>query len=196
MADPTALFSVAELQAFSAKVQDATKFSADDIGAVEAFVRRRFETACQVAFIPTTATDERHDGSGTDRIILNHRRPSAPTAVSVNGIAFSVTELADLWAKPNGLLIRREMGAWYSGSGNVLVTYEHGFSAVPDDIHREAMIYAVDQLVATRISDRTRSFSDDSGTYAYSWAGKAPHWTGIDSVDAVLVDYARKATVA
>lgn len=188
MADPTALFTATELRGFSSKVSDSAAFSDTAIAAAEAYVRTRFERACDLSFIPATVTDEVRDGSGTNLLRLLHRMPYEVTEVEVDGTAYDEDELADVEPHDAGFLIRKS-GVFAEGTRNILVSYKHGFTAVPDDIKAEAMAYAVDRLVATRLGDRTRTFSDETGSYSYSWAGQAPHWTGIDSVDAVLASY-------
>ncbi|WP_144121128.1 hypothetical protein [Catellatospora sichuanensis] len=68
----------------------------------------------------------------------------------------------------------------------------YGFKAVPDDIHRAALLRARSHLVASRsgIPDRATSFQpSEGGTYTLSTPGVRGSQTGIPDVDKALSDY-------
>lgn len=163
MADPTALFTTAEARAFNGGVlADTTRYLTADITAKEAEIRAAFARICGVQFIPTTE-EEAHDGDGTDSLILDWPKPISITSITIDGTALSATAISQtdyaegLALYPTGKITRRS-GVFADGRQNVLVTYKHGYSAVPADIKRAALIVATSELPATNVTYSADSY--------------------------------------
>lgn len=84
------------------------------------------------------------DGSGTDSLLLPELPVNTVGTVTVNGGTVTDYCLAD-----NGILYRGTAGSryswphcWPAGRQNVTVTYDHGYSEVPEDIRMVALAVA------------------------------------------------------
>jgi hypothetical protein len=75
--------------------------------------------------------------------------------------------------------------------GSLTVTYEYGFTAVPEDVKRAAMLRGRTVLYDrdSGIPDRAMSFNVDGAQYALATAGRSGFETGIPEVDAILGRY-------
>lgn len=196
MADPTALFSVAEARAFDqAQLTSVTTYPSATIEATEASIRAHFHEACGVAFIPTTVTDAYEDGTGARALILPHVKLISVTACIIYDSSLSIietfdaTDLADLALYDSGKIVRRSEGLFDEGEKNVKITYKHGYTAVPGPIKRAALIVALDQLVSSNVGDRMTYMSDGSMTYSMAVAGRGGQEFGIPEVDSILQRY-------
>lgn len=193
MADPTVLFSVAEARELRPDLADADVYSETVISTAETQIRAFFADACGVSFIPLSLTDEPYDGSGTDTLRLRHVLPYSLSALSVDDEDYDADELADVKvyapAHVPGYLIRAQLGVFAAGRQNVLATYKHGYSTTPEDIVDAALTMLCAKVIPTDVHAMARSYSDGVQTYQLGYAGAAPHWTGIDDVDATLQRY-------
>jgi hypothetical protein len=194
----TTLFTTAEARAFDYGTTDVlgnnTTYPDADLTAAEARIRAHFERICRVAFFPTTVTDEYHSGDGSQILSLSWPKVTSVTAVSTRSdstwTALTADELADLHIDPDlDWCLYREGSCWPTGTRNIKVTYVHGFSSVPTPIKRAALICACAELIPSEISSRATSYSDGTMSFQLTYAGSAPHWTGIPEVDAVLELY-------
>jgi hypothetical protein len=192
-----ALFTVEELRSFRGSVLGSTvNFSEADIIGAEARVRAAFTDICGVYFIPTS-TAERADGMGNNELLVAETKVSAVTACETYNSnrsvceTFDAADLTDLAIYPGGIIIRCSRGFFSKGRQNVLVTYTHGFSAVPGDIKRAALMVALSELTMSNVGDRTTSFSDGNMTYQLATAGRVNQWFGLPLVDSVLARYRR-----
>jgi hypothetical protein len=200
VADPTALFSVAEARAFDqAQLASSTTYLTATIEAAEAEIREQFEQICGVSFIPKTETDVYLDGTGTRHILFpNIKLISLESCViydSEQAISetFDADDISDVALYDSGKATRRSDGVWTWGEENVKVTYKHGYTAVPYAIKRAALIVLLDVLVASNVGDRTTFMSDGSATFSLATAGRNNQWYGIPYVDSVLQQYQFKA---
>jgi hypothetical protein len=109
------------------------------------------------------------DGSGTDTILL----PELPVS-DVTEVYDADDELLDpdedyLVDKKRGALVRRSRtGVWTEGRGNYVVTYSHGYSAVPEDLRVLAM------TVAARLYDQGLAKQESTGGHSITFASDDP----------------------
>ena len=189
------LFTIADLQAFDPVLAGST-YTPAKILAVRDAVEETFEHE-QVGRAAWRLRGSRDllDGSGTDTVMLNHVEPRSVVAASVNGVALSSTELADLRLYDTGKLTRDQLGAWGHGVNNISVFYVHGFASTPAAIHIAAMRFARYLLVesAFGIAERSTGVFTEGGTgYRLTIAGR-DGWTGLPYVDSVLKQYSRRS---
>lgn len=191
------LFTVDEARAFEGgKLADTSTYPDADIQAMAELVGDLFAQICGVRFEPTTETDERADGTGTDQLWVKHHRLQSVTACSIYSPTGQVLEeldptaLADLAVYPEGKIVRLSRGIFAWGRRNVKLTYVHGWAITPPAVKRAALRLALDELVASDISSRVTQMADGDLRYSFSVPGRGKtEWTGIPVVDTVLRTY-------
>ncbi len=192
------LFTVAELRAFDdAALTNPTTFTDATIREARAGIADFFEQVTGVSFIPRYARTIL-DGDGTGSAWLPHRQVRAILGASTGSASTALTaltaaELLEVGTYEYGLLERN--ASWTTGHRNLVVSYEHGYQAVPWEIHRAALIYARNVLVAVDMSDRTLSMTNELGTIRLSIPGQK-YPTGIPVVDAALSRYTQSLVIA
>lgn len=190
------LFTIAEARAHDGGALSSTvDYPEASIRAARAGITDFFEHVTGVSFIPRYGRAV-VDGSGYE-LWLPHRQLRTLLAGSIDGTALTVGEVADVEVYESGRMWRS--GYWGGSSWpnrrNVTVAYEHGYQAVPWDIHQAALVYLKFVLKSTDVSDRTVSWSNELGTFRQAVPG-AKYPTGIPSVDAALGRYQRQMVVA
>lgn len=191
------LFAVAEARAFDrGQLASTTTYPNATIEAMAVLIGDFFAEICGVRFEPTTETDVRLDGSGTDTLWVRHHRLRSITAGTIYDAAGSVLEsfdeaaLADLAVYPAGKIVRRTRGRFPAGRLNVKLTYIHGWAVTPPPVKRAALRLCIDQMVPSDISSRVTQMADGEIRYNFSVAGRGRNeWTGIPVVDTVLRTY-------
>jgi len=196
------LFSLDEARAFDAgQLASAADYPDAVITAAEARIRAWLQDVCGVAFVTAAETDERHDGTGSERLLLDWPLVQQVSAAAIDGVALSASEIdpndytCGLAVYNSGLLVRRA-GVWTAGSQNVTVSYAHGYASVPDEAKRAALMIAV-----TEIPARTLGYSADRYEVAgdtYIWApgdGYGGRWSRIPEVRRAIMLYSRRAAV-
>lgn len=187
-------FTVAEARAQESALLDATKYPDATITTMRLAVEEALERACGVAFVPRTATDERHDGPGTGiDLLLEWPRPSAVTAASVDGTALDAAGIAELIAYSDGRVYRP--AGWGSTRGGVLITYTHGYAVIPGRVKRAAIQLTKRFLVATPVSDRATSIIQDGSTQFFVTAGVRGAITDVPEANAIIAQYGVNASV-
>jgi len=185
-------FTLAELAALpnmtEGRYTDARKEAA------AAYVVGIIEREVGTSFVARTVTDEEHDG-GSDAIVLASPHVLSVTSATEDGVA-----VTDTLRARSGILRRFASATdftpirWASGTGNVLVTYQSGYSAtVPADIKEAALQATRFELLATNSNSeqsarQTSSTNEMGGTVQYAVAG-TDHPTGYPKVDAVIVGW-------
>ncbi len=192
------LFTVAEARAVdNAKLANATTYPDATIREARAGIADFFEQVTRVSFIPRYARTIL-DGDGTGAAWLPHRQVRSLLAASTGSTsttrtALTAAELLEVDTYDYGLLERST--TWTIGHRNLVVSYEHGYQAVPWDIHQAALIYLGFVLVASDVSDRTISYSNELGTFRQATPGRN-YPTGIPVVDAALSRYTSAMVIA
>lgn len=152
------------------------------------------------SFVARTVTSEVHDG-GCDTIVLDEPYVVSVTSATENGVA-----VTDTLRVKSGIL-RRFSGAtsftpiaWASGTGNVSVTYEAGYSSTPPKDIKEAALAATRwHLLEGRAnnvtSPRQTSITNEmGGTVNFAVAG-TDRPTGYPDVDAVIIGWRNRLDV-
>jgi hypothetical protein len=185
-------FTLAELDALPNMTEG--RYSTARKEAAAAYVVGIIERVVGTSFVARTVTDERHDG-GCDAIVLNSAHVLSVTSATEDGAAVTDT------LRAQGGVLRRFSGAtsftpvrWSTGVGNVLVTYQSGYSAtVPDDVKEAALQATRWRLMATNsnsdLNARQTSITNEmGGTVNFAVAG-TDRPTGYPDVDAVILGW-------
>lgn len=124
---------------------------------------------------------------GTRRHVLPDRPVRAVRSITIDGIGRTV---ADFDVDPVSGVV--EAPVWFYDICSV--GYEHGLDSAPEDLRQAGIDAVVDRLLRVKNAKgpRVRSSTNELGiTEQYGYAGPN-HPTGLDEVDAVLMDYARR----
>lgn len=190
-------FTLAELNALpnmgEGRYSDARKEAA------AAYVVGIIERVVKTSFVARTITGEAHDG-GRDGIVLRNPQVISVTSATESGVA-----VTDSLRMVNGVLRRFSSATsftpitWASGTGNVLVTYQSGYSATaPADIKEAALLATRFRLMASNsnsdLNARQTSMTNEFGTTQFAVAG-SERPTGYPEVDAVIIGWRDRLNV-
>lgn len=181
--------TLAELRALP-NLADTAKFTNAELAAACDWFETLFEDYTGVAWVPRTATDERHYGTG-GTIILDHIRPRTISAVrsytdATTTVAYTPAELADLHLEPSGMIRRNTLGWFSTAYGLVAVDYTHGFDAPPRDVVEAAKVAIRDHLIVDYQANRQYAVSTEAGIVRTSTPdADAGRPFGIPEVDVV-----------
>lgn len=203
------LFSLAEGRASDQVLADSTKYTTAQMAAARVEVEVECERICQRAFVPRYRRVVL-DGTGTRDLLLPDGGDDLVAGILLRGVhlpvrsatvapragqasvALTAPQLAALAVTRDGLLRRTDGNTWTEGLSNVVLEYEYGSDAPPEDLKRAALVRFRSRLNIHRtgIPDRAVSYSAaEGGTYRLSMPGAAS--TGIPDVDAVYARYSR-----
>lgn len=202
-------FDLATGRNSDATLADAAKYTTAQLRQARLEVEQECEEICDRAFFPRYARAVL-DGTGTTDLLLPSgdtlRRPgcnrevrtirSVTMASSVDGTftAFTAGELAALAITPDGAIRRTDGAYWTEALSNVVVEWEYGLAAPPQDLIRAALVRFRSRLNIHRsgVPDRATSFTAvDGGTYRIDLPGE---WkTGLPEVDAVYARYSHRS---
>jgi hypothetical protein len=183
------LFTEAELRAFDSELTDPP-YTDERVRVARQVVEEVFEDprVTGVAFRPR-GRRARLNGTGTSDLVLPDPLPHAVPSASIDGVALTAGELADLVLYDHGT-VARKTGLWTAGRRNVVILYEHGWAGRPAPINEAALKYARHVLARVAMgSDRATVQFTDIGAFRLSVAGR-DGWTGLPEVDAVLKQFA------
>jgi uncharacterized phiE125 gp8 family phage protein len=158
------------------------------------------EKYCARRFASTTYTAERHNGTGTKFLYLNHKPIISVSSVTVDGDA--VTEAADYededkyWIEP---MIKggKAEGAlylpngWSVGEQNVVVTYVAGYGSIPYDVRRATATLIKEWY--NMYSNKDGLKSESIGRYSYSFAALPPET--MKHIESILDNYTWKGYI-
>lgn len=182
------LFTIAQARAFDDQaLNNDTLYPDSLIRETRAGIAEMFATECGVSFVPMYGR-ETLSGERRRDLWLSNGHVNRILSANVDTVALTPTELADVQTYPYGRMFWSRSWAW--GHRNIVVEYEHGYQTVPYEIHRAALVLARYTLVATNLSDRTISLSNELGTVRLSVPGHN-YPTGIPVVDAALGRYSQ-----
>lgn len=196
------LFEIHELRAFDTALADDTRYTAEEIRQARDFATERLEEAAQVS-LTTRLKRIVIDGSGLTTLVLPDTEVT--NFISATNLEEEVgadteddltaTEILDVEAKIEGILVRTDGNAWTEGTQNWIVEYEHGIQN-SSIWKRPAMILAVEALVRQALPYRATSQSTDLGEFRISVANPTiGRDTGIPEVDAIIHLHGRRRPV-
>lgn len=178
------IVSLSEIRAVDDKLQDTAKWTREKVATAREHAEDLFEEQCGVAFRPKGRRFV-FDGTGRADVLLPDLYPTRIVAGSIDGVALTSTQLADLRVHPSGVLVRDTLGYWTRGDRNNSILYEYGMKEAPQDVKWACARLAVHYLMSSPMPDRAISQSTDTGTVRYATAGKDGP-TGLPEVDAVI----------
>ena len=190
-------FELAELRARDG-MGDVTKYSDADLTRARAWIEALIERECGTSFIGRARVDQ-IDGTSSRDLVLPGFVLSV-TSVSVDGVAFTAPQLADLVTYPEGRIRRKTLGIFAHGDRNVTVSWSAGYTAVcPDDLKDAAILAARDKLLREKgpVSMRTLSYTSDLGesTRFATASSTYDRPTGVPDVDVVIVGWRNRVYV-
>lgn len=198
------LFDLASLRAYDASLADTDAFPGAKLKAVRFAVEQRFEEKCGIAFVPRGARATLV-GDGTPTLVLPHLEVSEVYSITVDGVALTVSQLAQVRLDRCGTLTRdfASSSGWTAGAlwgeenstvwlvGSVIaVHYAHGYSTPPAPVSDAGVMYAGESLMPNVIPRRATLQTVENNSYRISIAGRDGE-TGIPDVDSVLASYDR-----
>ena len=153
---------------------------------------------CRRAFVPRYAR-EVLDPTLSERLPLANSEPRVVRSVTVDGVAWTPTQLATITLVSSGVLRLPAGVLWVSQPDGIVVEYEHGLDFPPEDIRSAAItrLQSKLNLRSSGIPSRAQSFTPgDGGTYRLVLPDRES--TGLPDVDAAYKRYARarRAVVA
>lgn len=168
--------------------------------AAAAYVVGIIEREVGTSFIARTVTDERHNGGDA---YLALRKPFAISVTSATEDGVAVTDTLRVL---HGV-VRRLASAtsltpltWAPGFGNVLITYQAGYSTVvPADLKEAALLATRWRLIASNSNSdmnarQTSQTNEMGGTTSFAVAG-VDRPTGYPEVDAVIVGWRNQLNI-
>lgn len=196
-------FTLAELRAMP-DMESTAKHPDQRLTAAGEWAEATIEGEVRTSFVARQKTEtldgDRQDCQG--RLRLSNRFVLAVTAVTSNGVAFTAPQLAEIRVVGRRIY-RRTVGeysgftAWDSGTQNIVVTYNAGYTSTPPGDIKDAALQAARYRVlrtATKagISDRAIAVTNELTTVQLSTAGATDRPTGLPEVDSVIVRYRRQ----
>lgn len=185
-------FTLAEGRASDPVLADTVKYTTADLIAKRLETEIECEEICDRAFVPRYRRAVL-DGTGTNELMLVgdndiRRIRSARIAPRVGQafVALSAGQLAALAITPDRVVQRTDGAVWTAGRQNIVVEYEYGLDAPPEDLARASKIRFRSRLHITRtgIPERAQSYTTSDGS-SYRLTTPDAYETGLADVDAI-----------
>lgn len=193
------LFTLAQGRAADSSLSNTTQYPTSALREARLQTEVELEEICDRAF---TVRYRRVvlDGTGNDELILEDSEVRRIRAVRVatradgDFVALTADELAALVIAPDRVLRRVDGDTWTLGRGNVIVEYEHGWTAPPVDLVRAALVRfrSFANVGKTGVPDRAKSFTTTDGT-TYRITLPDAYRTGIPFVDGIYSRYSLRS---
>jgi hypothetical protein len=194
------LFALPDLRASDPAFSNTTKFPTAALAAARDAVTDEFARICGRSFIPrgntyTVTLDN------TGYVLLPDADLTKVVSASVDGVTQTgmttdpiglVYGLPTMQALTLQELWSGAIGSGAPGPGLCVITYEYGFTQVPNDLYRAAIQRGrfILAAIASGIPDRATSFvATEGGSFTLATPGSGVWQTGIPDVDAVLARY-------
>jgi hypothetical protein len=176
------LFNLNDL---SAEVTDSTSsYTAAQMADSRTYAETQLERACGRAFVPRYTT-ETFNGDCSSSLVLRWPNIRAVRSVMVDGVAYTVGQLAGLAFNPSGILTNT-LGTWSLGASNITVSYEHGDSFLDPGASEAALVLAKHKLVRGPIDERATQRTSEFGPVNLATPGMFGSRFGIPVVDAFV----------
>jgi hypothetical protein len=193
------LFGLAEARQKHPSLANIATYPSSLLASKRIEVEQECERICRRAFVPRFARI-RLSGNDTERLPLpwnlqmgGGSEGRVVRAASISGTVMSAPDVAALGITEYGVIKRPGGAVWPSGTGNIIVEYEHGWDYPPADL-AEANILRLRSAIASTLSgipDRAISFAvAEGGTFRLSTPSKQQ--TGIPDVDGTYEKYTRQ----
>jgi hypothetical protein len=193
-------FTLPELRALP-QLGDTARYTNERCEAAAAWAVSLIEREVgQVSFVHREHT-ETHDG-GRDVIVLEQPWAQNTAALVATEDGTAVTDQLRI---SSGVLRRFSAGgyvprAWSPGIGNVVVTFEAGYTSVPPGDIKEAALQLTRERLLDTNSDvygdaRTVELVNEIGGTSRRGEVDEDHPTGIPTIDSVIVGWRRKLDV-
>lgn len=198
-------FTLSQGRGSDVSLADTGKYPTFDLIDKRTEVEAECEAICDRAFVPRYARVVL-DGTGASDLVLAHpgpdrtpahvrtiRRVAMTPRADETFVDFTVAQLAALRVADDGTLRRLDGARFTEGFANIIIEYEYGLDAPPEDLQQAALRRFRSRLNMnkTGIPDRATSFTmTDGGAFRLSMPGA---WTtGIPDVDAAYARYSRR----
>lgn len=193
-------FSLAKGRASDKALADHAKYPTADLVDALLQTETECEEICDRAFVPRYGRAVL-DGTGIGELLLPDHDIRSIRAVRVAPrldlpfVALSAGELAALSVRSDQTLVRTDGRWWTFGEDNVIVEYEFGLSAPPEDLRRASMRRFRWYLGIGRgtIPDRATSWTANDGS-SYRLDMPEAFKTGLPDVDAAYGRWSRRST--
>lgn len=181
----TPYLTAADLRVGGGRVLDrGDRFSDEDLEALVAEFEDLIERECGVAFTERDAVATLSPVAYSRHLILPHVKVAAPTAVVVDDVAFTSTELADLVVWADLGILERPVG-WYGTQ--VVVTYTHGYETPPVAVLRACREFV--RAKATKgSSNAPRDAAGPAGVDGTVYPTATTQPTGVREVDRIIAN--------
>jgi hypothetical protein len=130
-------------------------------------------------------------GDGSAALQLPHYEVRTVLAATVDGTALTSEEVADLYLDGR-FVVRKTLGVWPTGVGNVTVEYSHGLPGPPGDGGNIGVLRAAMRLNPSAMAEATSVVTPDGTSYNFgdpagqvTRAGQVRHF-GIPAIDSWL----------
>ena len=197
------LFEIADFRVWDPSFADTAKFPMAMLRAARVAGEQRFEKAARVAFVPRCARVTRYAkgypmpigygigyDAGVRRLETHYNRVRSLRSVSLNGVAMSPSDLANLDFTEWGA-IDQPAGSYWLDTTLVTIVLEHGYDFAPAPVATAAMILAREYVFRSALSSRATVEATDVGFFRLSVAGPGRP-TGIPEVDAAVAEFGRR----
>ena len=182
------LFTISELRNFADRVLfDPAKYPDQTLIDARSRTTQMFEQFCGVAFVPRYGRVTL-DGAFSRSLWLPRVKVTKLRSVSLNGVALSQADLNQIAVYSYGRLDRLALWPPDVVGQNVVVGYEHGYSAPPQDIARVGMMLTRYDFTTNQLADRFISMSNELGVIRQAIPNEECP-TGIPVIDATLRRY-------
>jgi len=182
------LFTVADMRDHDPAFASVAKYPEAKVRQGRLQAEMRFECAACLAYTPR-ARRISVPGDGTFRLRLPDNAIRSLVSVSIDAVALSADELAELVIREWGAVDRPSTKVWTAGK-TVAAHYLHGLDYAPEPVVTACKLLARDYLMRSSLSSRATSETTDVGTFRVSVAGLGRP-TGLPEVDEVAREFGR-----
>jgi hypothetical protein len=193
-------FTLAKGRASDQALDDQAQYPTAELADALLQTETECEEICDRAFVPRYGRAVLN-GSGTEELLLPDHDIRTIRAARIAPrldrpfVALTVAELAALSVRSDQTLVRTDGNVWTLGEDNVIVEYEFGLSAPPEDLRRAAMRRFRWYLGLGKgtIPDRATSWTGPDGS-SYRLDMPEAFKTGLPDVDGPYGRYSLRPT--
>lgn len=177
--------TIAELRAKQPDLADTTTYPSATLAGFRTSAELECEAICARSFV-SRAARLTLSGTADTTLVVPDADLISVDSLSVDGTAFTTTELSQLWFGDNRVIERTTGDVFNWGRGNVVVAYRYGLNAPSPDL-KDVLAVRVRELVngaQSALYNNAKTYSPEGGgSYELDRAGRQQ--TGNPDVDAV-----------